>query len=124
MIIKRCTRFSYFGATITLLIGSNQKVVLKKGESINIPIQTSGEMVKLKRPFQTGKQVYDSDVLLLKDNLKSILFFWSAIALIMISHLVLPFDSDWLFWLTIIGLGLLLGSYLIPSLKWENEKEA
>ena len=124
MIIKRCTRFSFFCATIILLIESNQKVVLKKGESINIPIQTSGEMVKLKRPFQTGKQVYDSDVLLLKDNLKSILFFWSAIALIMISHLVLPFDSDWLFWLTIIGLGLLLGSYLIPSLKWENEKEA
>lgn len=123
MIIKRCTRFSFFGANITLHVGKNRKLVLKKGESINIPIQASGEKIKLKRPFQHSKLVFDSDIYLLKDNFKTLLCFWSAIAIIILSHLILPFDSEWLFWLTIVGLTLLLVSYLMPSLKWEKEKK-
>ncbi|VTS18589.1 membrane protein [Streptococcus pseudoporcinus] len=123
MKLERRTRFAKIGAKMTVNIGHREKVLLKNGQTVSIPLDKDGEEIFIRQCFGKKLRVYDQDFYLIVDNPLNVILFWSSILLILISHLLLHFDSNLLWWLTIIGILLLAGSYLRPPCYFKKAKE-
>lgn len=123
MKLKRQTRFAKIGAPIIIDIGKNEKVLLRNGQDIEIPLADNGTEIKLRQRFSPKIAVKESDSFVIVDKQKTILIFWFSIILIIASHLILPFDSDLLWWLSIIGIGLVIISFILPKYELQNSKK-
>ncbi|EGJ27295.1 hypothetical protein [Streptococcus porcinus] len=123
MKLKRQTRFAKIGTKITVNIGQNEKVLLKNGQTATIPLDKGREEIYIRQWRSRRIKVCDQDFYLIVDNPLNVILFWSSIALILISHLLLSFDSDFLWWFTLIGILLLAVSYLTPRCHFKKAKE-
>ncbi|VTS34303.1 membrane protein [Streptococcus porcinus] len=123
MKLKRQTRFAKIGTKITVNIGHKEKVLLKNGQTVIIPLDKEREEIYIRQWRSRRIEVCDQDVYLIVDNPLNVILFWSSIVLILISHLLLSFDSDVLWWSTLIGMLLLASSYLTPRCHFKKAKE-
>ncbi|HEL0521825.1 TPA: hypothetical protein TUW55_000271 [Streptococcus equi subsp. zooepidemicus] len=118
MKLRRKTRLTKIGAPMTVNIGKSHKVKLYPGESIDIDLPDAEDYLTIKHSRQAKKIVTNQDQVTITDNPINLILFWSGVVLVLGSHLVLSFDSSWLYWLTIIGLSSIIVSYLVPRFKW------
>lgn len=103
---------------MTVNIGKSHKVKLYPGESIDIDLPDAEDYLTIKHSRQAKKIVTNQDQVTITDNPINLILFWSGVVLVLGSHLMLSFDSSWLYWLTIIGLSSIIASYLVPRFKW------
>ncbi|MGT2958804.1 hypothetical protein A9Q68_04055 [Streptococcus bovimastitidis] len=123
MKLKRKTRFARIGAPITIEIGKNEKVLLRNGQEIEIPLADNGTEIRLRQRFSPKMAVKENDSFVIVDKPKTVLIFWFIIVLIIASHLLLPFDSDLLWWLSIIGIVLVIISFILPKYELQDSKK-
>ncbi|CAM4146433.1 hypothetical protein AT575_02030 [Streptococcus penaeicida] len=123
MKIKRQTHLAKVGAPITVDIGNIEKILLQNGQEIEIPIAKNETPIRLRQRFSPRILVNGSDSYVIVDRPKTIITFWFSIILIIISHLLLPFDSDLLWCLSVIGISLLIITFNLPKYELQNSKK-
>ncbi|MGT2933381.1 hypothetical protein [Streptococcus catagoni] len=122
MKVKRQTHFSKLGAKIRLYVGKDHRLDLQNGQEISIDLADKKESLRIRHSLQKPIVVEDKDSLLIVDNPINVISFWFGVLLVLGSHVIFDFDSKILIYLTAIGLGLIIISYLIPRFKWQKIK--
>ncbi|KGR72993.1 hypothetical protein ACVRWQ_00445 [Streptococcus phocae subsp. salmonis] len=118
MKLERKTRFSKIGAPVTVFIGDYQKVSLYNKENITVDLLEEETFLSIKHSRQAKKRVTNDQNLVITDNPLHLLLFWSGVTLIIVSQLLLSFDSQLLYFLTVFGFASILCSFFIPKFKW------
>lgn len=121
-IIKQ-TQFSKFGSKLTLFLGDNHQIILRNKEEISVNIGSETLPIRLRRQLQKPIQVTNDNLIRISDNSLKLSLFWSSFIIILVSHLLMSFDSDYLFWISLFAVLLLFSSFLLSPVTWTIEKE-
>jgi len=123
MKIIRQTQFSKFGSKLTLFLGDNYQIILRNKEEISFNIGSETLPIRLRRQLLKPIQVTNDNLIRISDNSLKLSLFWSSFIIILISHLLMSFDSDYLFWISLFAVLLLFSSLLLSPVTWTIEKE-